>query len=250
MLRKIMYLFLIIFFVVGSLTAYTIFAGINTARDAVSPVGDFMRQLAVPATPVVLPSASVIVNQIQGEAELVTVSMKLEKIIPAARNTDILWGLLGEDLLFVAHGHVEAGIDLSQLREEDIVVVDPETVMINLPPARIYEDKPILDTELSYVANRRTGLLTRADPLMETEVRRAAEQQLLEAAREAELTAEAQRRGELVIEALVRAFGFTNVIFTDGPPPPVDPYVQQVPKGYILTPPPTAVPLATPTPNQ
>jgi hypothetical protein len=250
MLRKIMYLFLIIFFLVGSLTAYTIFAGVNTARDAVSPVGDFMRQLAVPATPVILPNPSVIVNQIQGEAELVTVSMKLERIVTAERNNDVLWGIMGESLIFVAHGHVEAGIDLSQLREEDVVVVDPDTVMINLPPARIYDDKPILDTERSYVANRSTGLLTRADAQLETEVRRVAEQQLLNAARETELTAEAQRRGELVVEALVRAFGFTNIIFTDGPPPPADPYVQEVPKGYILTPAPTAVPSGTPTPTQ
>ncbi len=250
MLRKIMYLFLIIFFLMGTLAAYTIFAGVNTARQAVSPVGDFVRQLAIPATPVVLPSPSVIVNQIQGEAELVTVSMKLERIITAERNNDIMWGLLGENLLFVAHGHVEAGIDLSQLRQEDIVVVDPETVMINLPPARIYEEKPILDTERSYVANRRTGLLTRADPQLETDVRREAEQQLIQAARESELTAEAQRRGELVVDALVRAFGFTNVVFTDGPPPQVAPFQQEVPKGYILTPVPTAVPAGTPTPGQ
>ncbi len=250
MLRKIMYLFLIIFFLMGTLAAYTIFAGVNTARQAVSPVGDFVRQLAIPATPVVLPSPSVIVNQIQGEAELVTVSMKLERIITAERNNDIMWGLLGENLLFVAHGHVEAGIDLSQLRQEDIVVVDPETVMINLPPARIYEEKPILDTERSYVANRRTGLLTRADPQLETDVRREAEQQLIQAARESELTAEAQRRGELVVDVLVRAFGFTNVVFTDGPPPQVAPFQQEVPKGYILTPVPTAVPAGTPTPGQ
>jgi hypothetical protein len=249
MLRKIMYLFLIIFFVVGTLAAYSIFASINTARQVVAPVGDFVRQLAIPATPVVLPSASVIVNQIQGEAELVTVSMKLERIITAERNNDIMWGLMGEDLLFVAHGHVEAGIDLSQLRQEDIVVVDPETVMIHLPSARIYDNKPILDNERSYIANRRTGLLTRADPQLETDVRRQAEQHLLEAARESELTAEAQRRGEMVVEALVRAFGFTNVIFTDTPPPPANPFEQELPKGYILTPVPTAVPAGTPTPG-
>jgi hypothetical protein len=250
MLRKIMYLFLIIFFILGSMAAYSLYISVTTARDVVSPVGDFVRQLAIPATPVILPSASVIVNQIQGEAELVTVSMKLERIITAERNNEVLWGMMGESLLFVAHGHVEAGIDLSQLREEDIVVVDPETVMINLPPARIYDDKPILDTERSYVANRSTGLLTRADPQLETEVRRVAEQELLNAAHETELVAEAQRRGELVVEALVRAFGFTNIIFTDGPPPPVDPFVQEIPKGYILTPAPTAVPFGTPTPTQ
>ncbi|MFO7536453.1 MAG: DUF4230 domain-containing protein [Chloroflexota bacterium] len=250
MLRKIMYLFLILFFIVGSLAAYSVYVSINTTRDVMSPVGDFVRQLAIPATPVILPNPSVIVNQIQGEAELVTVSMKLERIVTAERNNEVLWGMMGESLLFVAHGHVEAGMDLSQLREEDIVVVDPDTVMINLPPARIYEDKPILDTDRSYIASRSTGLLTRADAQLETEVRRVAEQELLNAALDSELTVEAQRRGELVVEALVRAFGFTNIIFTDGPPPPVDPFEQQIPKGYILTPAPTAVPLGTPTPTQ
>ena len=236
MLRKIIYVFAIIFLILASLATYTVYVSVNTARDVVSPVGDFVRQLAAPATPVILPNPSVIINQIQGEAELVTVSMRLERIITAERNNELLWGMMGESLLFVAHGHVEAGIDLSQLREEDIVVVDPDTVMIHLPPARIYDDKPILDTERSYVASRSTGLLTRADAQLETEVRRVAEQELLNAARESELVSEAQRRGELVVEALVRAFGFTNIIFTDEPPPPAEPFEQQITKGYILTP--------------
>jgi hypothetical protein len=88
MLRKIMYLFLILFFIVGSLAAYSVYVSVNTTRDVVSPVGDFVRQLAIPATPVILPNPSVIVNQIQGEAELVTVSMKLERIVTAERNNE------------------------------------------------------------------------------------------------------------------------------------------------------------------
>ena len=239
LLRKAVYLFLIIFFVLGSLAAYTVVTSVNRAQEAVAPVGDLVRQLAIPATPVILPDPSTIVNQVQDKTELVTVHMELEKIVRAERNQEVLWGALGESLIFVAYGRVEAGVDLSQLSEDDIVVVDPDTVMVHLPEAQIFADKPILDTEKSYVADRDTGLLTRSDPELETEVRRAAEAEILAAAQESDLTQRAEQNAQEFMRIFLQGVGFNEVVFTDGPPPTVVPFEQELPKGYVLTPAPT-----------
>jgi hypothetical protein len=88
-------------------------------------MSDLVRQLVIPATAVVLPNPSTIVTQINDLARLETASYELEKIVTAESGQDILWGALGETLIFVAHGKVVAGIDFAQMSPDDIHVVDP-----------------------------------------------------------------------------------------------------------------------------
>ncbi|MFQ5419782.1 MAG: DUF4230 domain-containing protein, partial [Anaerolineae bacterium] len=155
MLRKIMYIFLIIFFITASIAAYTLITAANKADDAiVQPIGDLVRELILPVTPVILPDAATILQEINDEARLITVSAEYEKIVRAERAQDVLWGLLGEKMIFVAYGKVVAGVDLSQMTEGDIQVLDPTTVQVHLPDAEIFDDLPVLDNEKSYVYDR------------------------------------------------------------------------------------------------
>ncbi|MCB9006266.1 MAG: DUF4230 domain-containing protein [Ardenticatenaceae bacterium] len=94
-----------------------------------------MQQLIIPATPVIMPSASTIVRQINDLARLETASVELEKNVIAERNNDYLWGAMGETLIFVAHGLVVAGVDFENMTPADIQVVDPTTVMVHFPEA-------------------------------------------------------------------------------------------------------------------
>lgn len=236
MLRKLMYVFLIIFFILASVVAYIFISGANTARRAVAPVSELVQRLAVPATPVILPDPETIVLQINDLSRLETASFEGEKIITAERNQDVLWGALGESLIFVAYGKVIAGVDFEEMGREDLQVIDPDTVMVHLPPAQIFDDLPILDTERSYVHNRDTGLLTRPDEQLETEVRRTAEQELLKAARETELLARADYNAQQYMLSFLQGVGFENVIFTEDIPPTPPPFEQEVPKGFIVTP--------------
>lgn len=241
MLRKAFYLFMIVFFIVASVATYLVVTTLNRAdRSVVQPIGDFVRELVVPATPVILPDPALIVNQINDVARLETAIVDLEKIITAERgNTEFLFGVLGETLIFVAKGRVVAGVDFSEMEVSDIQVVDPDTVMVNLPPARIFDDLPVLDNENSYVADRDTGLLTRADVNLETDVRRAAEAALLEEALATGVIERADMNAQIFLRELLNGLGFSEVIFTDGPPPVPEPFEQEVPKGQVL---------ATPTP--
>ena len=240
MLRKLAYLFLIIFFVMGAIAAYTFVATVNKAGTVAQPIGDFVQQLVIPATPVILPSSTTIVHQINDLARLETASVELEKIVTAERNNEYLWGAMGETMIFVANGKVVAGIDMAQMTPADVQVVDPTTVMVHIPEATLFDDLPALDNENSYVADRDTGLLTRADPQLETEVRRLAESVLIEEALSSGVLERANFNAQEYMLTFMQGLGFETVIFTEDTPPTPPPYEQEVPKGYVLS---------TPTPQ-
>ena len=130
MLRKLMYVFMIIFFAIASVAAFFAASGLYTAKKTTEPITDFVQQLLIPATPVILPNPMTLLRNITDEARLMTVSADYEKVIVAERNQEVLFGALGESLVFVANGKVTAGIDLNKMTENDIQVVDPTTVMI------------------------------------------------------------------------------------------------------------------------
>lgn len=237
MLQKTFYAILIIFFIVAAIAAYAVIAAVNKAdKTMVEPIGNLVRQLVLPATPVILPSPSTILLSMEQQFDVITISSEFEKVVTANRNQDVLWGALGETMIFVANGTVAAGIDLSQMSPEDIQVLDPVTVQIHLPPAQIFPEYSGLNNEKSYVADRDTGLLTRADPQLETQVRRVAEQEILEVAQGSNLLQLADENAEKEIRGLLEGLGFVNIEFWDETPPPAPTYNPEVPKGYSLTP--------------
>lgn len=233
-MRKVAYFLLVVLLAMGVFTMAFVLITANTARQAAEPIGNLVRDLVLPATPVVLPDPVVIVREVKDLARLETASMTLEKVVRAERDQDRLWGALGETLIFVAHGEVIAGVDLAKMQEDDVQVVDPVTVMVHLPEPEIFTVD--LDNERSYVADRDTGLLARSDPQLETLVRRAADQELQAAAEESDILAQADENAELYMRGFLQELGFENIIFTDTKPPEPPPFEQEIPKGYSLTP--------------
>lgn len=233
-LRQLIYLFVIILLIACSFLIVTVAQTLRQTQETTQPITDLMQQLFIEATPVILPDPVVIVHEINELARLETASMELEKVIRAERDQDLLWGALGETLIFVAYGEVIAGVDLAKMQPADMQVIDPDTVMVYLPDVEIFV--ATLDNQRSYVADRDTGVLTNSDPTLETQVRQAAEQEILEAALEAGILREANQNAETYMRTFLNNLGFENVIFTDAPPPPAPPYEQELPKGYTLTP--------------
>lgn len=212
----------------------------ESAASVIDPIGDRVRQLFVQATPVILPNPATIVTQINDLARLETASYELEKVVTAdSGQNGILDFFLGESMVFVAHGKVYAGVDLATMTPEDLAVVDPDTVMVHLPQAIIFDDIPALDTERSFVADRDTGLLIKGDPELETQVRQSAEAAIREAAQASDILERANFNAQEYMRGFLEGLGFTEVIFTQDVPTNVPPYEQPVPKGYILMPTPT-----------
>lgn len=237
-MRNITYFFLIIFLIVVTvsitLAAFFGITAIRGVKSVTGPVGDLVRQLVVEATPVILPNPVIIVEEINSLARLETASYSFQDIIQIEQKQDFLWGALGERLLFVAYGDVIAGVDLSKMTTEDIQVAGPTKVFVRLPDAEIFLSD--LDNERSYVANRDIGLLAKGDSELETLVRQEAEARMNEAALSQGILDTADQEAERFLGALLQKLGFEEIVFVDNMMPPVTPYVQEVPKGFILTP--------------
>jgi hypothetical protein len=236
-LRNLAYLSVILFMGVLSFVAIMFAVGLNKTNEAVvEPVSNLVRQLTLPVTPVILPNPTTIVREINDLARLETASYEFEKVITAETRQDLLWGALGESMVFVDHGRVYAGVDFADMAVDDLQVYDPQTVYVYLPEVHIFEDIPMLDNEKSFVADRDTGILTRSDPQLETQVRVEAEKAIEEAAAESEILERATSNAQEFMTNFLKGLGFENIIFTDKRPDPAPPFVQEVPKGFAVTP--------------
>lgn len=160
---------------------------------------------------VVRPTPQVIVA-VRDLARLEAAEYHLERVIDLREQQSRLFGLVeSEDaILLVAAGDVTAGVDLTQLRDGDVVVdtVRGEATIL-LPPAQVLSTR--LDNERTYVHTRRTDVLAQRRENLETRARQEAERTLEEAAIEGGVIGRAQRNAERTVETLVRSLGYTKV---------------------------------------
>jgi hypothetical protein len=233
--RPILIVFLIVSIIFGGIFAWGLYELNQTAQDAIenNPLLNLGRSLLLKATPEILPDPLTIVTSVSKLARLETARVEAEKIATSERNTETLFGLFGESMVFVAVGEVIAGIDFAKMEDGDVQVVDPTTIMIHLPDSEILV--ATLDEDKSYVVDRDVGLFTGADKDLEREVRVIGRDAILEyALDEIKVLEVAQQNAQEYMESFLNDLGFENVIFTDAKPPIPEPYVQEIPKGMVL----------------
>jgi len=153
-----------------------------------------------------------IITSMRELAVLQTASFHIERVIDLRDRQSHLFGLVeAEDaVLLVAAGDVQAGVDLSQLRAED-VQVDPRThtATLRLPPAQVLGAS--LDNQATYVHTRRTDTLAQRKETLETRARQEAERSLREAALTGGILRRAQEGAERTIRSLLHSLGYTRV---------------------------------------
>ena len=117
----------------------------------------------------------------------------------------------GEEVLLVAAGDVEAGVDLSEIGENDVRVQD-DTVTFRLPEPEILSAS--LDEEKTRVYDREYGPLNlRPDDDLVEKARTTAEKRIEATARENGILETAESNAEDSIRAFVRTLGFREVRF-------------------------------------
>ena len=167
----------------------------------------FVRPPATGAPPKIQSTAT-IVQQVQTLSELVTVKYVLEKVVIL---DDIKW--YGENrVLLVAHGIVKAGVDLQEIKPEDVRVEDKK-IVLKLPRARITD--VYLDDQKTRVVDRSTGLLRAFDKDLEQNARRQAVEELRIAARSNRIYEDAEERARLQLANLFHQLGY-EVEFSKG----------------------------------
>lgn len=204
---------LIIFVVLGVVLITTVQ---NTLSQQLQPVKEMSGKLSTQVaqflnpTPTILPDPVTIIHEIRTLARLETIKFSVEKIITAETRQGAFEWLVGDRLIFVAHGEVIAGIDLNKLQPQDLEVKDG-VLYVTLPEPEVFVT--VLDNEQSYVYDRETGLFSSGEVDLETEARRAAEREIREAALKDDILVLAGQNGEYFLDRLFRDLGFPEVIF-------------------------------------
>src|SRR5881394_30589 len=151
--------------------------------------------------PLKIQNTATIVKQVQTLAQLVTVKYVLEKVVIL---DDIKW--YGENrVLLLAHGIVKAGVDLQEIKPEDVRVED-KRIVLTLPRARITD--VYLDDQKTRVVDRSTGLLRTFDKDLEQNARRQAVDDLRIAARSNRIYEDAEERARLQVANLFHHLGY------------------------------------------
>ena len=167
-------------------------------------------------TATIMPDPVTIINAVRPLARLETIHYTVEKVITAEIGQEVLGDLFGDRLLFIAHGVVIAGVDLSALSSQDITLSDGR-VEIDLPDPEIFV--ATLDNQKSSVYDRQTGLFRQGDPELETLARQAAEEAIYQTAIEDDILQKANDNAELFLAQLLDDLGFEEVLFVPYEPP-------------------------------
>ena len=184
------------------------FQQVQQANEAVQTQ---ISQLLHPS-PTIIPDPVTYINEVQALARMETIQYSIEKVITAEQGQGFFGFLVGDRLLFVAHGVVIAGIDMEKLRPEDLRFEDG-VLYVKLPPAEIFI--ATLDNEKSYIYDREQGILSPDNFDLETDTRRVAEEEIHKAAIEDGILEQAQVNAEAYLLKFFSALGYQAVIFED-----------------------------------
>lgn len=184
---------------------------IVVTQRSVSGVFDWISKIFNPETTIIA-DPTTIVHEIRAIARLETIHYSMEKVITAETNQGFFAFLVGDKLLFVAHGNVTAGIDLSKIEEGDLFT-ENDVLYVRLPKAEIFD--AYLDNDKSYVYDREIGVFSQGEVGLETQVRQAAEEEILNAALEDGILEQAQINAENYLFRLFRSLGYPDVVFLD-----------------------------------
>jgi hypothetical protein len=152
-------------------------------------------------------------------------SANFQVIVDIEEDTKYLPGFIsGERALMVAAGTVDATVDFSGLKDENVVVsADGTRATITLPPPEL--DEVTIDNDRTYVESRSRGLFDRvggvfsSNPTNDQKLYQAAEGKLEEAAAASELTALAETNTRTMLEGLLTSLGFEEVVVVFERPP-------------------------------
>jgi hypothetical protein len=159
-------------------------------------------------------SVPAVVEKIQRLNRLETVVYSLDTVVEGDRSSPILPDVLaGDKILLVVHGQSIAGIDLAQLKPED-VRIDSAThgIHVTLPASQLFVTT--LDNQHTRVYARNTGLLVPVDQNLESDTRAKAQQQLQQAALSDGILDAARKNARATITTLLYSLGFQQVDVT------------------------------------
>jgi hypothetical protein len=181
------------------------------AVTAVALLAWIPRWLA-PSDATIVTSTPSVVVAVRELARLESAQAHIERVIELRDKQSALFGLISvqDAILLVAVGEVMAGVDLSGVRDDDIVADRAHgSVRLMLPAPEVLTVR--LDNERTWIYSRATDLLAQRHEDLETRARREAERTLEQTAIDSGLIETARVNAERTLESLLHSLGYTSV---------------------------------------
>jgi hypothetical protein len=158
-------------------------------------------------------SVPAVVQRIQRLNRLETVVYSIDTVVEGDKSSPIFPDLLaGDRLLLVVHGQSIAGIDLAQLKPEDVRIDTKNgtsSIRVTLPASQLFVTT--LDNQHTRVYARSTGLLVPVDQNLESDTRAKAQQQLQQTALADGILDTASKNARATVTTLLYSLGFQHV---------------------------------------
>ncbi len=152
----------------------------------------------------------VTITAIRDLAQLATVETVQYTIVEKGTDEGWLAWARGDSLRLFAVARIGAGVDLSGLTVRDVTVDEEGVVELQVPAAVILYVDP--DQEATQVLERDVGFFTSGDPGLESDVRRIADEVLVDNAIEAGILEQAETNARAVLTDFLLSVGYTDVV--------------------------------------
>lgn len=188
--------------------------GVRTVLDAIPTPGDIASVFEPEPYEEIGP---VTITAIRDLAQLTTVESVQYTIVEKGTDEGWLAWARGDSLRMFAVARIGAGVDLSELSVRDIDVGDDGVVTMQVAAATIQYVDP--DEDATQVLERDVGIFTSGDPGLESDVRRIADEVLVENAIEAGILDKAEDNARSVLTDFLLSLGYTDVEVNFEPAP-------------------------------
>ena len=191
--------------------------GVRTVIDAIPTPGDIAGIFEPEPYEEIGP---VTITAIRDLAQLTTVETVQYTIVEKGTDEGWLAWARGDSLRMFTVARIGAGVDLQDLSVRDVVVGDDGVVEVNVPAATIQYVDP--DEESTQVLERDVGIFTSGDPGLESDVRRIADEVLVDNAIEEGILDRAEENARTVLTDFLLSLGYADVEVTFDAPLPED----------------------------
>jgi hypothetical protein len=167
---------------------------------------------AITGRPLNIISAPMVVEKVQSLARLESVVYSLDTVVEGDKSSAILPdALAGDKLLMIVHGQTIAGIDMSQMKPDDVQISETggRSIKLTLPASQVFVTT--IDNAHTRVFSRETGIFVTADPNLESQTRAKAQDQLQQAALTGGILDAASKNARATVTAMLEGLGFDHV---------------------------------------